>query len=575
MATEFITTNQTTTYTIDSGDEIFLLPDVTMTSTFRIFNFSENSPGDVTGTYNIYLSGDVFSGDDLVSQTFRAPDASGSPILDVDLFFTIAEGSTLMANGDGFVMAASDPDIDLARVSIQNAGFISVAEAVLFASGFDSVEFVNTGTVQQSGNSSLQQQALFDNIAEVEAKITNHGIMTAAGEAEIVDTFMGLNATLEFRNTGLVSVQGPTAFLINGNTGAVFDFVNTGDVYGDMESSVNNQFGNDGNYYGQLYLSGDFNEVVNNGLIADDITVTGSGSLSVVNAGNIFGQVTGGGGFNNIANLGSILGGYLGGSNSDYVVNNGFMGGADLGSGDDFYLGTGELFSGVFGGGGNDMIYTGNFDDYIEGGDNNDLIRSRDGDDQLFAGNGNDTVFGGMGDDTILGEGGSDIILGGRGNDDIVGDLGRDEIFGGSGDDTMTGDIGTDTLYGGSGEDLLFGGDQGDLLFGGSGIDTLDGGTGDDVLHSGSGDDILIGGAGADVFDFGRNSGNDVITDFEDGSDILDLTAFDIASLTELRAAGMNTENGYFIDLDLLGGQGSILIEGVIMNQITTLDYIA
>jgi Ca2+-binding RTX toxin-like protein len=41
------------------------------------------------------------------------------------------------------------------------------------------------------------------------------------------------------------------------------------------------------------------------------------------------------------------------------------------------------------------------------------------------------------------------------------------------------------------------------------------------VLTGGAGSDTLIGGAGDDTFVFGSVSGNDVILDFEEGSDLI------------------------------------------------------
>lgn len=62
----------------------------------------------------------------------------------------------------------------------------------------------------------------------------------------------------------------------------------------------------------------------------------------------------------------------------------------------------------------------------------------------------------------------------------------------------------------------------------------LDGGGGDDVLSGGLGVDTLTGGAGADVFQYmsiahsGRGVGRDVVTDFEQGSDLIDLSRLNI-----------------------------------------------
>ena len=61
-----------------------------------------------------------------------------------------------------------------------------------------------------------------------------------------------------------------------------------------------------------------------------------------------------------------------------------------------------------------------------------------------------------------------------------------------------------------------------DILWGGSSNETLDGGNGADLINGGAGDDTLTGGSGADIFEFTATSGNDTITDYNQGEgDIL------------------------------------------------------
>ncbi|MGJ8640235.1 MAG: type I secretion C-terminal target domain-containing protein [Opitutaceae bacterium] len=64
------------------------------------------------------------------------------------------------------------------------------------------------------------------------------------------------------------------------------------------------------------------------------------------------------------------------------------------------------------------------------------------------------------------------------------------------------------------------------IIRGGHGADTLGGGALNDVLSGGPGDDVLSGGLGSDRFVFGSiDIGDDLITDFELESDIIDLSA--------------------------------------------------
>ncbi|MFQ5774566.1 MAG: DUF5801 repeats-in-toxin domain-containing protein, partial [Kiloniellaceae bacterium] len=79
-----------------------------------------------------------------------------------------------------------------------------------------------------------------------------------------------------------------------------------------------------------------------------------------------------------------------------------------------------------------------------------------------------------------------------------------------------------------TGETIL-GGLGDDTLTGGSGDDVIDGGAGDDTLRGGPGADTLTGGADTDLFVFAPGDGGaalylaDVITDFEDGTDLIGL----------------------------------------------------
>lgn len=79
--------------------------------------------------------------------------------------------------------------------------------------------------------------------------------------------------------------------------------------------------------------------------------------------------------------------------------------------------------------------------------------------------------------------------------------------------------------------DTLHGYEGRDWLEGGGGNDTIHGGADDDVIVGGSGNDTLTGGAGRDRFLCALpTDGNDAITDFVPGEDVVDLRAFFEAS---------------------------------------------
>lgn len=138
-------------------------------------------------------------------------------------------------------------------------------------------------------------------------------------------------------------------------------------------------------------------------------------------------------------------------------------------------------------------------------------------DNQVLGLDGDDRLIGGRGDDKLVGNGGDDRLFGERGDD---------LIFGGAGDDRLVGNRGQDVLDGGAGNDRLLGQNGADVLYGGSGQDVLKGGRGDDRLIGGEGNDKLFGGRGADTFVFVENGGCDTIIGFDNGRDIIDLTAF-------------------------------------------------
>ena len=248
----------------------------------------------------------------------------------------------------------------------------------------------------------------------------------------------------------------------------------------------------------------------------------------------------------------------------------------------------------LYGGGGNDVLRGdqgddqldgGKGDDEIFGGIGNDLIFGRSGNDMIYAGTDNDTVHGEDGDDVILGEDGTDTLYGGRGRDKIDGGAGADVIHGGKGKDQLDGGLDEDTLrggagddvlnagpvddeagnvmYGGNGDDVIYGqkgadtlkgGKGADQLYGGDNLDTLDGGNGKDVLAGGEGSDKLIGGKGNDIlsgnqsdavvydngfdtFIFFGKFGNDTVTDFHIGFDLIafagGITAADVTVKTK------------------------------------------
>ncbi len=197
--------------------------------------------------------------------------------------------------------------------------------------------------------------------------------------------------------------------------------------------------------------------------------------------------------------------------------------------------------------------------DTLDGGAGDDLLFDRDGGDVLRGGDGGDRYFiydastvveetgiGGIdlvrstvthtiandverlilaGSADIDGTGNllDNVISAGNGSNILSGLGGNDRLSSAGGNDISDGGEGADTVFGGAGDDTLLGGEGDDFLYGESGFDVLDGGDGNDRLFGGGSSDTLTGGTGADQFVFQGAWGFDVVTDFEDGADRMNL----------------------------------------------------
>ncbi|RMF35170.1 MAG: hypothetical protein D6754_13675 [Alphaproteobacteria bacterium] len=181
--------------------------------------------------------------------------------------------------------------------------------------------------------------------------------------------------------------------------------------------------------------------------------------------------------------------------------------------------------------------------------------------------------------DVTLGNG-NDVYdgRGGRALGTIHGGDGDDVLFGGDSTTIIFGDKGNDVMRGGPLDDTLAGGANADFLRGRDGDDVLDAGAGRDFIRGGRGDDDLFGGPGTDFFEFRRGSDNDVIWDFEDGTDRIDLSwfgftpaNFDAKVMPAISSAGGGAS---FLDLDQLGGHGSVLIHGLAFGNVDVSDFL-
>ena len=109
------------------------------------------------------------------------------------------------------------------------------------------------------------------------------------------------------------------------------------------------------------------------------------------------------------------------------------------------------------------------------------------------------------------------------------------------GNDTVIGSVDSELILGNDGQDSISGGDGNDSLFGGKGNDQLFGDAGDDFLSGDQGNDILTGGLGNDRFVLSIGGGLDIITDFGNGSDFIQVPAGVSISDILIQTAGSNT----------------------------------
>ncbi len=230
--------------------------------------------------------------------------------------------------------------------------------------------------------------------------------------------------------------------------------------------------------------------------------------------------------------------------------------------------------------------------------------------DVLTGDDGANELVGNAGDDTLRGNGGDDELRGNEGGDVLAGGAGADRLDGGSGSDTLSyslSDAGVrvnlaeNTAAGGHAEGDVFtsiegvsGSDFADILRGDESTNNLQGYDGDDEIYGGEGDDFLTGGVGADrleggagddqlrgdwwdiegsvdVFVFGAGHGDDIIFDFANHEDKIDLSAFGLSGYDELTVA--STPGSVTIDLSEHGG-GTILLQDFDIANLDATDFL-
>lgn len=194
---------------------------------------------------------------------------------------------------------------------------------------------------------------------------------------------------------------------------------------------------------------------------------------------------------------------------NDQLFNTGTIDGVvDLGQGDDIFDGSAGVQD--------EAVFGGADDDRLIGGAGHDHLFGEIGDDLLQGGSGDDVLDGGRGNDRLEGGAGSDIASFSTLNTSVSVNLGTGVAVSSVGASTLTG---IEQVLGSRFGDTLIAGAAAAVLMGGGGDDQLTGGQGGDTLVGGLGADRLSGGGGADLFVFDLDGSSDLIVDFENGQD--------------------------------------------------------
>ena len=121
----------------------------------------------------------------------------------------------------------------------------------------------------------------------------------------------------------------------------------------------------------------------------------------------------------------------------------------------------------------------------------------------------------------------------------------------------------------GAGNDRLYGGEGDDKLFGQAGNDRIIANEGNDVLNGGARNDRMTGGEGADLFVF--NGGRDIVTDFENGDDRIDVSFYShFDSYADIRNAAKQSDN----DVVIQAGNDYLVIEDTRLGELSRDDFI-
>jgi len=469
---------------------------------------------------------------------------------------------------------------------INNDGSITSGSRAVNLDG-DNILFNNSGAVLGTGNQrngtiyidGTGDNITINNTGLIDAGVGNSGsgisvqVGSANGLGEGIDD---LETSVNILNSGSIYGRGTE------NVGAgIRLFVGSGLTESTFSGNIINEAGDvihSETEAGILIEEG----IIFNGEIVNNGTISGGNGFSI-NAAGATGQII--------------------------VENNGSLHGAvQLGEGNDIFIQNSSEGVAVNAGGGNDTIdFSGSSAGVIidldinsagaagtpsqDGGildappaaggqvleevDDVENIIGSDFNDGLFGNNEINVLRGGAGNDIIHSFGGADTLDGGEGIDlalfsaggAVEVDLDENGNAISSFGDSL---ISIENINGSvAGNDTLTGNNSSNVLNGQAGDDILNGEGGNDTIIGGAGNDTLTGGTGADTFNFGFDSGFDVITDFE-SIDTLDVSGF-YSDFDQVLGATTQNGNDAFIDF---GNGDSVQLDNVAVGDLTVENFL-
>jgi Ca2+-binding RTX toxin-like protein len=465
-------------------------------------------------------------------------------------------GTVLSQHSDGLLLVGGTGSTP-STITIGSEGSVSGATTGLTLRGAATVK--NAGTIASattaidinpgSGDHTISNSGLIKGAAAIRAlgsfgieKVTNSGTIEGAvdlgGGADSVTNSGAIENHL-FMSFGndTVANTGKIKGTVNLGSGTN-TLTNSGTIGGLVSAEDADTIVNDGTIAGIVNLGDGVNKVQNTGVV--DGYIGGINADRLTNEGTVTGTVTLGNGTNTLNNSGIVGGNIIGGKHTDTVTNAGTVTGfIDLGAGNDSFIGgtKAEVLRDNAGsdtsnlGSGNDRYIATRPDGAIDGTDTISSGSGIDTYDARLAKNSVTINIDSVAHDFTPLQPGRDVAAANTAIGTDVAGAHRDKIIGFQ---NVVAGAGHDIVHGSAAANILEGGAGSDFLGGYAGSDVLIGGAGLDVLHGGAGKDRLTGGSDIDVFRF-ANAGDsgvgtakrDVITDFTDRADIIELKFID------------------------------------------------